>query len=164
MTNKSVLSVDRGESDWKLTIQSKEKVLKYIHCDELISTLPIQEVKRVQWRNLNASDKLSELYQLTIFPLTLVYFGVDRSKIHHPLDGFGFLVPEKEKLSILGTLFSSTIFPSRAPDGKVLLTTFIGGERNPDLSLKDDNYLKEMVRNELAKLIGLQGGIRSFFM
>ena len=96
MTNKSVLSVDRGESDWKLTIQSKEKVLKYIHCDELISTLPIQEVKRVQWRNLNASDKLSELYQLTIFPLTLVYFGVDRSKIHHPLDGFGFLVPEKK--------------------------------------------------------------------
>ena len=162
MTNKSVLSVDRGESDWKLTIQSKEKVLKYIHCDELISTLPIQEVKRVQWRNLNASDKLSELYQLTIFPLTLVYFGVDRSKIHHPLDGFGFLVPEKEKLSILGTLFSSTIFPSRAPDGKVLLTTFIGGERNPDLSLKDDNYLKEMVRNELSKLIGLQGNPEFF--
>ena len=67
MTNKSVLSVDRGGSGWKLTIQSKEKVLKYIHCDELISTLPIQEVKRVQWReNINASDKLSR-YQLTIF-------------------------------------------------------------------------------------------------
>ena len=51
-----------------------------------------------------------------------------------PLDGFGFLVPEVENLKILGTLFSSTLFPGRAPDGQVLLTTFVGGERNPALA------------------------------
>ena len=58
----------------------------------------------------------------------------EKKEIKHPLNGFGFLVPEVENLKILGTLFSSTLFPGRAPDGQVLLTTFVGGERNPELA------------------------------
>ena len=66
-------------------------------------------------------------------------------------------MPEKENLSILGTLFSSTLFPQRAPNGKVLLTTFVGGERRPDLALATEDVISEVVREDLSKLIGLQG-------
>ena len=53
-------------------------------------------------------------------PLALTFLGFKREQIEHPLDGFGFLVPEVEQMKILGTLFSSTLFPNRAPKGHVL--------------------------------------------
>ena len=77
--------------------------------------------------------------------------------IAHPLDGFGFLVPECENLNILGTLFSSTLFPERAPKDHVLLTTFVGGERKPGLTLLPDSEIFSIVVNELNKLLGLKG-------
>jgi oxygen-dependent protoporphyrinogen oxidase len=82
--------------------------------------------------------------------------GFLRKDVLHPLDGFGFLVPEKENLRILGTLFSSTLFPERAPKGHVLLTTFVGGERQPDVTEKSDEELYELVRKELQGLLELR--------
>jgi len=73
------------------------------------------------------------------------------------LDGFGFLVPEVENLKILGTLFSSTLFPGRAPDGQILLTTFVGGERNPDLANLPDSSIFSLVKNELSRLLQING-------
>ena len=53
-----------------------------------------------------------------------------RSQVTHPFDGFGALVPRKEQLSILGVLFSSSMFENRAPKDHVLLTVFAGGARS----------------------------------
>jgi protoporphyrinogen/coproporphyrinogen III oxidase len=77
-----------------------------------------------------------------------------RSDIAHALAGFGFLVPKKEARRILGTLFSSSMFPGRAPEGSVLLTTFVGGRRNPVLVAHSDDELATIVHDELAALIG----------
>ena len=99
---------------------------------------------------------MEKLTQVTQFPICLVFFGIDSSKVTHILDGFGFLVPEREDLSILGTLFSSTLFPNRAPRGKVLLTTFVGGERLPELALAKESEIYKVVENDLRNTIGLQ--------
>jgi len=96
------------------------------------------------------------LGEATHYPLSLVYHGYDRSKVNHPLNGFGFLVPEVEKRNILGTLFSSTLFPGRAPDNKVLLTTFVGGERQPELANLDDSNLHSLVFKEHQNLLGAE--------
>ncbi|RIK76183.1 protoporphyrinogen oxidase, partial [candidate division KSB1 bacterium] len=77
--------------------------------------------------------------------------------VQHPLDGFGFLAPKKEKRQILGTLWNSSIFPERAPAGRVLLTTFIGGARQPHLADLSDEKLIELTLKELRELIGAQG-------
>ena len=75
----------------------------------------------------------------------------------HALDGFGVLMPEVERGQILGTLFSSTLFPGRAPEGHVALTTFIGGMRSPELAARDDNALRALVAEELGRLLGVRG-------
>ncbi len=73
-----------------------------------------------------------------------------RADVAHALDGFGFLVPEKEHRRILGTIFSSTLFENRAPAGTVLLTTFVGGMRQPELARRDEAAIAALVQEELA--------------
>jgi len=80
-----------------------------------------------------------------------------RADVAHSLAGFGFLVPKIERRRILGSLFSSSMFEGRAPEGTVLLTTFVGGLRNPDLPGRTDDELDGIVRAELAALVGARG-------
>ncbi|MDH5245050.1 MAG: protoporphyrinogen oxidase [Betaproteobacteria bacterium] len=80
-----------------------------------------------------------------------------RSDVGHSLAGFGFLVPKKERRQILGSLFSSSMFEGRAPAGTVLLTSFIGGRRNPALPAKPDAELAAIVHGELQALAGARG-------
>jgi len=87
-------------------------------------------------------------------PVASVASGYRRADIAHSLAGFGFLVPKKEARRILGSLFSSSMFPGRAPDGIVVLTTFAGGMRNPQLPAQPDGALATLVHEELAALVG----------
>ncbi len=91
-------------------------------------------------------------------PLSVVYHGFRRESVRHRLDGFGLLVPAVEReFRILGTLFTSSIFVGRAPEGYVLLTTFVGGMRHPDLAGRAEHELLEIVRGDLDRLLGLRG-------
>jgi len=77
-----------------------------------------------------------------------------RADVAHDLGGFGMLCPRKEKRELLGTLFSSSMFEGRAEAGQVLLTTFVGGRRNPDLAAADDETIFRAVRREHEALLG----------
>jgi oxygen-dependent protoporphyrinogen oxidase len=90
-------------------------------------------------------------------PLSVLHLGFRKEDIRHPLDGFGFLVPEKEQRNILGALFSSTLFDGRAPRGYHLLTVFIGGGREPQKAKLPTEHLVTMAEEELRELTGLTG-------
>ena len=91
-------------------------------------------------------------------PVVSFTMGFRRSDIAHPLDGFGMLIPGIEGFPILGTLFTSTLFPNRAPDdGHVTLTTYMGGSRQPDIAGTDEEEQAGMVVSSLRKLLGLSG-------
>ncbi len=88
-------------------------------------------------------------------PVAVVSLGVRRADVAHPLDGFGLLVPSAERLfRILGVLFTSTLFPERAPEGRVLLTVFTGGTRHPALGRAGEGHLMPLVLHDLARLLG----------
>lgn len=87
----------------------------------------------------------------------IVVLGVRDSDIQRPVQTFGIVVPEVEKRSILACSFASHKFPGRAPVGRTLLRVFVGGALHPDLVDRDDARLIEIVRGELAELIGLTG-------
>lgn len=69
--------------------------------------------------------------------------------------GFGYLAPESEKRFALGTLFSSHMFPGRAPQGHVLMETLVGGRRHPDRLELNDQDMIDKVCNDLGQLIEL---------
>ena len=76
------------------------------------------------------------------------------------MDGFGFLVPRTEGLHTLGTLFSSSLFPGRAPEGRVLLTSFLGGATEPGLVQWSDERVWETVESELKQVLGFEGSVK----
>lgn len=90
-------------------------------------------------------------------PLAVVHLGYHRSAVEHSLDGFGMLCPSGEGRRILGTLWPSSLFPGRAPDDMVLMTSFVGGARMPDLAQQDLEALIEMVAQEQQALVGARG-------
>jgi oxygen-dependent protoporphyrinogen oxidase len=90
--------------------------------------------------------------------LAVVALGFAREGFPHGLDGFGFLVPREERRRILGSLWTSSIFPgARAPEGRVLLRTMVGGALAGELLDLDDQRLLALVRGELADVMGVRG-------
>ncbi len=98
--------------------------------------------------------KLNSIYYP---PVAEVFLGYRKEQVRRTLDGFGFLVPEKEKRKILGTIWSSTIFNGRAPEGHEGFTTFVGGSRQPELAVLPDSELQATVHGELEKFMGVHG-------
>jgi oxygen-dependent protoporphyrinogen oxidase len=90
-------------------------------------------------------------------PLSVVALGFKREQIGFGTDLYGFLVPYREKRKILGTLFDSSIFPNRAPEGYVLLRSMIGGRRTPELALLPDEKLIDLALSELREIIKIKG-------
>jgi oxygen-dependent protoporphyrinogen oxidase len=89
-------------------------------------------------------------------PLAVVCLGYDESKLPRPLDGFGFLVPHGEGPRILGVLWDSSIYPGRAPHGRVLLRAMIGGAHDPGAIGLSDDALLDAVLRDLGATLGLR--------
>ncbi len=90
-------------------------------------------------------------------PLAVVFLGYRREQVAHPLNGLGCLTPPSEKRSVSGTLFCSTMFPGRAPEGHVAFASYIGGARAPELARLAPEELVALARAEHAELLGVKG-------
>lgn len=90
-------------------------------------------------------------------PVSSLFLGYRRGQISHALDGFGGLVPAVERRNVLGVLFSSTLFPGRAPEGHAALTVFVGGMRQPELARLAAPELLARIDQDLRDLVGVQG-------
>ena len=69
--------------------------------------------------------------------------------------GFGYLAPEQEKRFALGALFSTHMFPGRAPKGHMLLEALVGGRRHPEKLELEDAALVQECYADLRQLIHL---------
>jgi oxygen-dependent protoporphyrinogen oxidase len=97
------------------------------------------------------------LEQIPYAPVGLVHLGVARSSLTRFPNGSGCLIPKRERLPLLGSLWSSNVYPERAPEGRVLLTNYIGGVRDSDALKWSDVELVDLVVGVLRDLVGLGG-------
>ncbi|HTR42448.1 MAG TPA: protoporphyrinogen oxidase [Pseudomonadales bacterium] len=100
---------------------------------------------------------LSLFSEIRYSPVASVVLGFRREDVVHPCRGFGMLIPKIEGFKILGTIFSSALFPDRAPAGHVLLSSYVGGERDPKLAGLPADELVKVTRDDLAVLLGVKG-------
>ena len=90
-------------------------------------------------------------------PVAAVVLGFRREDVAHSCQGFGMLIPKIEGFKILGTIFSSSLFPNRAPAGHLNLTSYVGGARYPELASLPTEKLVDVVLADLRALLGVKG-------
>jgi oxygen-dependent protoporphyrinogen oxidase len=103
------------------------------------------------------SSQFAGLERIYYPPVARVAFGFKREQVAHSLVGFGGLVPERECMNILGVLFSSSMFPRRAPEGHVLLTVFAGGARAPWVGAASADDIAKLALADVRELLGITG-------
>jgi oxygen-dependent protoporphyrinogen oxidase len=79
-----------------------------------------------------------------------------RSDISHPLNGSGFLVSRASGFAPNGCLWISSLFPDHAPEGRVLLSSYLGGARNPAAAEWDADRSLDAVMQMLRALLGIK--------
>jgi len=100
---------------------------------------------------------LSPFSEIRYPPVASVVLGFRRENVAHPCECFGMLIPKIEGFKMLGTIFSSSLFPNRAPAGHLTLTSYIGGERHPELALLPVEKLIALTCADLRVLLGATG-------
>lgn len=148
-----VKKITQTENAWKVTFQDGDQLIEREHSAILLST-PAYSTRLIQFEN-KAKLTFSPFENISYAPVTSVVLGYKKDAIKHTLKGFGFLVPDIEHLNILGTLFSSSLFKKRAPDGYATLTTYVGGMRQPELAGLPETQLVDIVHHDLAKLLDI---------
>ena len=143
-----------GQSTLLVTYTSKGR-LSEIVADAVVLSVPSYSARALVSRI--SPDLASTLDRIYYPPVAEVFLGFHADQCPNPLKGFGYLVPAIEKRQILGTIWSSSLFPNRAPKGHIALTTFVGGSRQPELVDLDDSDLLRRVTGELGSIMGITG-------
>lgn len=108
-------------------------------------------------RHSDAHQVADSLRQIDYASTAIVVSGHQLSDIEHPLNAFGLVIPEIERRRLLAVSFTSRKFPGRAPDGRILLRTFVGGAMQPELLDHTDDEILAIVREELGEILGVRG-------
>ncbi|KAL1352715.1 hypothetical protein AAHE18_06G188200 [Arachis hypogaea] len=146
-----------SSQNWSISCASNQNIEAV---DAVIMTAPLCNVKEMKITKRATPFPLNFLPEVTYVPLSVIITTFRKENVKRPLEGFGVLVPSKEQqngLKTLGTLFSSMMFPDRAPSDLHLYTTFVGGTRNTDLAKASTDELKSIVTSDLRNLLGAEG-------
>ncbi|MGE9295349.1 MAG: protoporphyrinogen oxidase [Puniceicoccales bacterium] len=152
----SVQSIEQMDAGWRVAWTDAGGVSHAEEAAELYLTTPAFALADLPLPD-NVSAALSPLADIEYPPVASVALGYDRANVTHALDGFGGLIPEVERRRALGVLFSSSLFAGRAPEGKTLLTVFIGGSRQPELAEKSADEIRAIAECEVNQLLGVTG-------
>jgi oxygen-dependent protoporphyrinogen oxidase len=145
-------------SGWRIALATGEE----LEADHLILAVPAYAAARLL---ANAEPEVaSQLASIEYAPLCVVASTYERSEVTHNLDGFGFMVPRREGLRTICTFWNSSLFPNRAPQGKVLITSFARPHdcRDAGVEIRERRSPDQLecaaeVTAENAKILGITG-------
>jgi len=88
--------------------------------------------------------------------VAVVSLGYRQKDVGHSLNGFGFLVPRSAGLRVLGSVWNSSLFPGRAPEGRALLTSFVGGTSDSAAATLEPQELVSLVHREISPVLSVK--------
>ena len=144
-----VVKVAQKKGGFELTLENGKK----LDSDIVVSACPAYAISESL---AEMDNELADLLrEIPYAPMNVVCFGYERQRIQHNLNGFGYLIPRREGCSILGTLWDSSIFPNRAPEGHVMLRSMMGGATNRQAIALSDSGVKARVMADLKNIMGI---------
>lgn len=151
----SVDRLDRAAGGWRVQLQPQSSIATSLDADAVVVAVPAPAAAAI----VGGVDRelAAALGGIEYAGSAVVSLGFARDDVAHPLDAAGIVVPRIEGRRILAASFSSSKFPGRAPEGHVLVRSFVGGALDPSAAALDDEPLTALVRRELADVIGARG-------
>lgn len=162
ITGVTVESVESSSENGWMVKYSSENETETLQSDAVIFTTPAYATANLI-KSLD-TDTAESLNEIPYAKVTMIFSGYKAQDVPVALDGFGYLIPEKEQMNILGTIWSSTIFENRAPEGKVAFTTFVGGARQPEKIELDGEQLIQEMKADFTTLMGIQANPETVYL
>jgi len=153
--NSAVKALRPTKRGWRVTMLQDGVEAECEHSAVLLAA-PAFKVAEISLRGV-ANQSFAPLREIVYAPVASLALGFRRGDVAHPLDGFGVLVPEVERRHILGAVFSSSLFPHRAPAGHVLVSCYLGGMRAPELATRDTASAVALALDDLRTMLGVRG-------
>lgn len=152
-TSHAAQELVRERDGWRATAKTQRGQRTVTSCHVIVATPAPAAAALVN----PLDNELAELLRgISYATVNVVHAGMAREAVGHPLDGTGFLAPKGESAALTGNLWMSALFPGRAPSGKVLLTSYLGGARAPHVADWDDGRLVDETLRTLRPLMNLK--------
>jgi oxygen-dependent protoporphyrinogen oxidase len=141
----------RGEGRWQVRLADRETLTANAVCLALPSYQSADLLRGID------PDLSSDLADIKYAPAATINFAIRETDMKHPLNGVGFVVPDKEDRFVLGCTFAQNKFDGRVPQGTVLVRAFLGGVRSGAWIKDEDRRLIDNVFAELKGWLGITG-------
>lgn len=154
LTEARVTAIRQSSTGFELTVKHQNES-KQFNSNRLIVAAPAYAAaKLLEAIAPDAAGLLADIPYASIASVPLAYRADQFSR---PLSGFGFLTPRGEGLRTLGSIWNSSLFTGRAPEGHFLTTNFIGGATDTEAARLSDDELVRIVHGDLSKALGITG-------
>lgn len=149
--HEEVKSLQVQQSNFKVTTADHEYIF-----DKVVSCLPAYVLKEVlKTDNQKLENSLSEINYSPMLSTQLVFKKED---LNLPENGFGFLVPRKENIRLLGAIWKSNIFPDQTEDEYVHVNLMTGGSHDIKVIDQDIRDIEKEVIEEFSTIMNVKGG------
>jgi oxygen-dependent protoporphyrinogen oxidase len=139
-----------AKDSWQISLPGGEKITT----EHLILAVPAYVAGQLL---ANAAPELAlQLKAIEYAPVCVVGSAYERSQVGNALDGFGFMVPRGEGWGTICTFWNSSLFPGRAPEGKVLMTSFARGGSEAAAAIGKEECA-QIVESENARALRITG-------
>lgn len=140
-----------SKARWRIRLRGGEELA----AEAIVIAIPAYETANMLQAVAPHSSSL--LGAIPHSPLVVVASAYDRAQVGHPLRGFGFNVPRREGLHVISCTWNSSLFAGRAPEGKVLITSFARPLANESFLEMAPEAIAGIVEGEVATILGVSG-------
>lgn len=146
------IEISRAKDFYIVNFKSNNKIINYT-ANAILFALPAHNMSEFAY--LFPKSYASEITQIEYAPIATVVQTVDKSiaetRLGMPIEGFGFLCTKEPHRKLLGTVWTSSVFPNRAPSDKILLTSYVGGALNKKITDQSEEEIANLTAKEVSE-------------
>lgn len=161
--NTAIAQIGRNDSYYRVTARDGE----VYRARQLILATPVAAAAKLLAQWPSAAKLAAELAAIETCKISVVSVGLREEQLSRPQTGFGYLTVRRPGCApnpVLGCLWPSCMFPDRAPQGRRLITLYIGGALHPEAFDLSDAQLLDLTRAELGRTLGFSGDFEMTFV